>query len=75
MSKILADVFIGHVHNVGELIEALQLFDRDMPICLLDADGDKANTIDVNFVTNAVSYDSDYDFIQADSLVLNSRLD
>lgn len=67
-------VRVTTIHNVGELIEALQLFDKETPVCLYDGDRELANTLTVNH-KNACSYDSDYKFIQADSLVLKPHLD
>lgn len=65
---------VSTVHNVGELIEVLQLFDKETPVCLYDGDRELANTLTVNH-KNTCSYDSDYKFIQADSLVLKPHLD
>ena len=44
---IIADVFIGHAHNVGELMDILQLFDRDMPIVLENVDKDADSNVNV----------------------------
>ena len=68
-------VRVNTVHNVGELIEVLQLFDKGTPVCIQDGDRELANTLTVNHKENACSYDSDYKFIQTDSLVLEPHLD
>jgi hypothetical protein len=68
-------VRVQTVHNVGELIEVLKLFDKEMPVCVYDRDGDKANTLSVLHVENACSYDNNYKFIKADSLVLAPNMD
>jgi hypothetical protein len=53
----------------------LKLFDKEMPVCVYDRDGDKANTLSVLHVENACSYDNNYKFVQADSLVLAPNMD
>ena len=63
-------VRVQTIHNVGELIEVLQLFDKETPVCLYDKDNEKANTLSVLHIENACSYDNHYKLIQADSLVL-----
>ena len=68
-------VRVQTIHNVGELIEALQLFDKETPVCLYDGDRELANTLTVNHKEDACSYDSNYEFIKADSLVLKPQLD
>ncbi len=68
-------VRVNTIHNVGELIEALQLFDKNTPVCIHDGDRELANTLTVNHKENAWSYDSNYKFTQADSLVLKPLLD
>ena len=56
---ILVDVFIGNVHNVGELMDVLQLFDRDMPIVLENDDKDADSNISV-VREHEYYYDKDY---------------
>ena len=68
-------VRVQTIHNVGELIEALQLFDKETPVCLYDGDRELANTLTVNHKEDVCSYDSNYEFIKADSLVLKPQLD
>ena len=68
-------VRVTTIHNVGELIKALQLFDKETPVCVYDNDREKANTLSVLHVENACSYDNNYKIIQADSLVLVPNID